>query len=191
MGPTTTAAGRTTFVVEISRLGVVNRLVATGAATGSDDLIRAMALSPDDATLYIVNQQAGGGVELSEMNTLTGIAGSPTMISGPVGTQLMVNRLIADTTGAIIAGSYRGDLTARFPGAPITTWDTAFFARIRGGSGGRYFNSASPATIWSLSRDDLGGFVVGGEFELNLTVDGTLLWGSAGNTNIFFGRTTL
>ena len=191
VGIATTVAGRTTFVVEISPTGMVNRLVATGTATGVGDRINAMALSPDSATLYIASQRAAtSDVEVVEVSTGTGLAGGSTFF-GSAAAPVQITRLIADATGAIIGGSYRGDLSIRFPGAPITGVDTAFIGRIRGGSGGRFFTSATPATVWSLSRDDVGGFVVGGEFRLNLTFDRTLLRGSGGSTNIFFGRTTL
>ena len=182
------AAGRTTFLAEISRTGVVNRLMATGAATTAGDRINAMGLSPDGATLYVAVQRTSD-TQVVDVNVATGAAGGSTTV-GSASTPVQINQLVTDATGPVVGGYYRGDVRASFAGAPITPTDTAFIARIRSGSAGRFFTTTSTAQVWSLSRDGMGGFIVGGEFRSALNFEGTTLPGNS-SENMFFGRTTL
>lgn len=188
VGGTSVTAGRTTFIAEISSSGTVVRLVGTGGATSPGDRISAMELSLDGTTLYVANQRTSE-VELFDVNVTSGVA-SGTAILGSAAAPLRINRLAADVTGVVAGGAYRGSLGARFPGAPVSAIDTAFIARVRGTLTGRYFVGTSAAEVWSLSRDDLGGYIVGGEFSSALNFEGTRLPGN-GSMNIFFGRTTL
>ena len=148
----------------------------------------AMLFSPDGATLYVAVQRTSD-TQVVDVNVVSGAAGGSTTV-GSASTPVQINQLVADATGAIVGGSYRGDVRAAFADAPITPTDTAFVARIRGGSAGRFFTTTSTAQVWSLSRDGMGGYVVGGEFRSALNFEGTTLPGN-GSVNIFFGRTTL
>lgn len=184
--PSTTLGGTVSFLMALTPSG--STLWTSAANTAGDDRIRALALSPDRMTLYVATQ-ADAQMNVQAMSTSSGaVTGVTTMGGG--GATVEINALVADATGAIVAGGYTGDIRSRLTTAPVTATMTSFIARLAPTATGRFFTGMGTSRVWSTSLDGTGSVVFTGEFVRSLLVEGTTLPGDT-TQNLYFGRLRL